>query len=65
MIYLMLGDFTFLDERIDGEHKAIINRVDEIKTFNTVDEAEEYGEEQLDNFESYLVPQAYNGVITI
>lgn len=65
MIYLMLGDFTFLDPMIDGEHKAIINRIDEIKTFNTVDEAEEYGEEQLDNFESYLVPQAYNGVITI
>jgi len=65
MIYLMLGDFTFLDERIDGEHKAIINRVDEVRTFNTIDEAEEFGEEQLANFESYLVPQAYNGVITI
>lgn len=65
MIYLMLGDFTFLDERIDGEYKAIINRVDEVRTFNTIDEAEEFGEEQLDNFESYLVPQAYNGVITI
>jgi hypothetical protein len=65
MIYLMLGDFTFLDERIDGEHKAIINRVDEVRTFNTIDEAEEFGEEQLANFESYLVPQAYNGIITI
>ena len=65
MIYLMLGDFTFLDEKIDGEHKTIINRVDEIRTFDTIDEAEEYGEEQLHKFESYLIPQAYNGVITI
>ena len=65
MIYLMLGDFTFLDPIVDGKNETIINRIDEIKTFNTVDEALEYGEEQLDNFESYLVPQAYNGVITI
>jgi len=64
-VYLMLGDFTFLDPIIDGEHKAIINRIDEIKVFITVEQAEKYGEEQLDNFESYLVPQAYNGVITI
>ena len=65
MIYLMLGDFTFLDPIIDGEHKAIINRIDEIKTFKTVEEAEQYGEESLDEFESYLIPQVYQGVITI
>lgn len=64
-VYLMLGNITFLDPIIDGEHKAIINRIDEIKVFVTVEQAEKYGEEQLDNFESYLVPQAYNGVITI
>ena len=61
----MLGDFTFLDPIIDGEHKAIINRIDEIKTFKTVEEAGQYGEESLDEFESYLIPQVYQGVITI
>ena len=61
----MLGDFTFLDPILDGEHKAIINRIDEIKTFKTVEEAEQYGEESLDEFESYLIPQVYQGVITI
>ena len=65
MTYLMLGDFTFLDPILDGEHKAIINRIDEIKTFKTVEEAEQYGEESLDEFESYLIPQVYQGVITI
>ncbi len=62
---MILGDITFLDPIIDGEHKAIINRIDEIKVFVTVEQAEKYGEEQLDNFESYLVPQSYKGEINI
>lgn len=62
--YVMLGDFTFLDPIQDGEHKVIINRIDEVKAFVTIEQAEKYGEEQLDNFEGYLVPQSYNGKIS-
>lgn len=63
-IYVILGHMTFLDPVLDGEHKAIIHTISEVKGFATQDEAEEYGEESLNTkCESYLIPQAYNGVI--
>jgi len=66
LIYVMLGHMTFLDPVLDGEHKAIIHRIDEIKGFYHLVEAEQYGEDSLHTkCESYLIPQAYNGVITI
>jgi hypothetical protein len=66
-IYVLLGDMTFLEEVNDGEYTAIIHRIDEIKSFDTKEEALDYGEETISNgkYDSYLVPQVYGGGIEI
>lgn len=65
-IYVLLGEMTFLEEAHDGVFKAIIHRIDEIKSFDTQNEADEYAEYAICNtHESYLIPQVYNGAIEI
>ncbi len=63
--YVLLGCFTFLEQQHDGEFKTIIHRIDEIKSFDTTDEALEYGEATIETgkFEGYLIPQVYMGEI--
>ncbi len=63
MVKLLVGDFTFLDPQIDGEHKCIINQIDDIITCPNEDIASETGEELLDFYESYLVIPSYSGEI--
>ena len=65
--YVLLGLFTFLEELVDGEYKAIIHEINDIKSFDTSDEACEYGETILSigGADSYLVPQIYGGAIEI
>jgi len=61
MVKLLLGEFIFLDPQIDGEHKAIINRIDEVIECPNEDIASERGEELLDFYDSYLVLGSYGG----
>lgn len=63
MVHLILGNITFLDPQIDGEHKAIVHRIDKTLEFIDSDLAELNGEKYLDNFEAYLVPSSYKGDI--
>jgi len=65
-ITLLLGDFTFLDPKLDGEHKCIINCLDEVMAcFDTIDEAESMGEGLLELHESYLVLNSYKGSVEL
>jgi len=59
-IKLILGDITFLDEKIDGINKALVNTIDEIIDCKTVEEAQIKGEAGLENHEAYLIPSEYN-----
>ncbi len=59
---LILGSITFLDERADGEHKAIVHRIDCIIGVE-LERADIVGESMLENYESYLIPEQYKGVI--
>jgi hypothetical protein len=61
MAKLLLGQITFFDPQIDGEHKAIIHRIDEVIEYPNEDIAMENGEELLDFYESYLVLGTYTG----
>lgn len=61
MAKLLLGEFTFLDPQIDGEHKCIVVSVDAVLDCPDTDLAEEIGEKLLDTYESYLVLPTYNG----
>ena len=64
LIYVLLGHMTFFDERLDGVFKTIIHTISEVKSFDSIKEAEEYGEESLHTkCESYLIPQVYDGII--
>ena len=59
-VLLILGDFTFLDKRIDGKLCAITKRIDKIMLCNNEDEAGELGEQGLeDGSEGYLIPISY------
>ena len=61
MVKLLVGDFTFFDPQIDGEHKCQINRVDNVLDCANSELAEEIGENLLDTYESYLVLPTYTG----
>lgn len=63
MVKLLVGDFTFFDPQIDGEHKCIVNRVDGVLTCFSEDLANECGEDMLKYYESYLVLPSYTGEI--
>ncbi len=66
LIYVLLGSFTFLEEHRDGVYKTIIHQIDAIKSFSSVDEAEEAAENEISSqYEGYLIPQVYNGLIEI
>jgi hypothetical protein len=60
---VLVGDFTFLDPQIDGEHKCIINEVQGVLTCTNEDIANETGEKLLEMYESYLVLPSYGGEI--
>lgn len=62
-VKLLVGDFTFLDRQIDGEHKTIINDVSGVFTCLNEESALELGENMLEFFESYLVLPTYTGEI--
>lgn len=68
---LILGNITFhhfSDEELklfktNKEHKAIVHRVDEVIECENSNKACELGEDKLNECESYLVPEAFNGEI--
>lgn len=61
-VHVLLGDFTFYEEQFDGIYKCIIHRIDEVVEIDE-ETAEEFCEESLDTYESYLIPEMYNGLI--
>tara|TARA_Y100000389_G_C17247206_1_gene406191 strand:+ start:290 stop:493 length:204 start_codon:yes stop_codon:yes gene_type:complete len=64
MVKLLLGEFTFLDPVIDGEHKCIINKVEKVVEFDCEDLACKSGEDMLElGYESYLVLPTYKGEV--
>ena len=63
MAKLLLGEFTFLDPQIDGEHKCIVHKVDKEIEFNNEDIACEVGEMMLSQYEGYLVLPTYQGEV--
>jgi hypothetical protein len=63
MVKLLLGNFTFLDEEIDGKLKCIIHIIDGVIYCNSEDQAYEIGENLLEYYESYLVLPTYKGEI--
>ena len=64
-VKLLMGQFSFLEESIDGVYKAIVHTIDGVFEYDTIDEAEENGEAMLSDFESYLVPASYKGEIDL
>lgn len=62
LIYVLAGDFTFIET--GGEYKAIINRVDEIFEVEK-SKLDNFCEELLEEYESYLIPSLYNGKIEL
>lgn len=62
---VIVGNITFLDPQIDGEHKAIINEVGGIYHIVGEDKANEVGEHMLKYFDSYMVLPSYKGEIVI
>lgn len=62
---VIVGNITFLDPQIDGEHKAIINEVGGIYHIVGEDKANQVGEDMLKYFDSYLVLPSYKGEIVI
>ncbi len=62
---VIVGDITFLDPQIDGEHKAIINQVGGIYYIVGEDKANQVGEEMLKYFDSYMVLPSYKGEVVI
>lgn len=63
-VHVLLGDFIFYDEDIDNDYKCFINCIDEIVEIDE-DLAEEFCEEMLDTYESYLILEMYKGKIEI
>ena len=64
-VKLLMGQFSFLEEEIDGVFKAIIHTIDAVFEYDTEDEACEAGENMLSDYESYLVPASYKGEIDL
>ncbi len=64
-VKLLMGQFSFLEENIDGVFKAIIHQINGVFECDTIDEAEELGEAMLSDYESYLVPASYKGEIDL
>ena len=63
-VKLILGNITFLDPQIDGEHKAIVHEVSGVIECPDEDTAMKIGEDMLCvACESYLVPTTYSGEI--
>ena len=62
---VIVGNITFLDPQIDGEHKAIINEVGGIYHIVGEDKANKVGEDMLKYFDSYMVLPSYKGEIII
>lgn len=59
-VLLILGDFTFLDKRIDGKLCAITKRIDKVQLCKDEDEAGELGEQGLEyGSDGYLIPISY------
>ncbi len=64
-VKLLMGQFSFLEEEIDGVFKAIIHTIYAVFEYDTEDEACEAGENMLSDYESYLVPASYKGEIDL
>ena len=64
---VVLGLITFLEKKPDGEHKAIIHRIDTILDFESPERAEEFGCGAIDagHHDCYLVPSLYKGDIVL
>jgi len=62
-IKIFVGDFTFLDEQIDGMHECIINSIEGV--YKAIDEEQAYiiAEKLLEEYEGYLIPSIYTGKI--
>ena len=61
---VLLGDITFLNEKIDGIDEAIIHNVIEKDLEGTIEEIYDMCEELLEVYQGYLIPSKYLGKIT-
>jgi hypothetical protein len=53
MIELILGEITLLPD------KAIVHKIEKVKKFNTIEEAEAVGEKLLYKYSAYLIPKVF------
>jgi hypothetical protein len=60
---LIIGIITFLDPQIDGVNKAIVHEVHGVLNCGSGEQAQRIGENLLDEFESYIIPEIYDGEI--
>ena len=60
---LILGNITFLDRQIDGIHKAIVHEVHGVIDCGSEEQACRIGEDLVNEFESYIVPEVYTGIV--
>lgn len=65
MVKLLLGKFSFLNIEENGKQEAIIHEIQSIVECETTEEAEELGEKYLVVYDSYLIPELYEGSINL
>lgn len=62
-IKIFVGNFTFLDEQIDGTHECIINSIEGVYKAIDEDQADIISEKLLEQYDGYLIPSLYTGKI--
>jgi hypothetical protein len=62
-IKIFVGNFTFLDETIDGMHECIINSIEGVYKAIDEDQADIMSEKLLEQYDGYLIPSIYTGKI--
>ena len=58
-VKVLLGQFTFFDEQIDGVDKTIVHKIDKVVMVDE-DKVDDFCEASLDEHEGYLIPEYYN-----
>jgi hypothetical protein len=61
-VVVLFGDFSFYEGTMGETSKAIVNRIDK-KTTCKIKNLDVFCEEGLEDYESYLIPELYNGKI--
>ncbi len=62
-IKIFVGNFTFLDEQIDGIHECIINSIEGVYKAIDDEHADIMSEKLLEQYDGYLIPSIYTGKI--